>query len=93
MIYKLKEDVTVSMLCEHGYKVIFKNDIPLYGHKKISGCCDGEVINVVINLGVTGHKRMGIIREIMNIDIDMELKPEHIQDLIDSEYVELSMML
>ena len=93
MIYKLKEDVTVSMLCEHGYNVILKNDIPLYAHKKISGCCDGGVINVVINLGVTDHKRMGIIREIMNIDIDMELKPEHIQDLIDSEYVELSMML
>ena len=89
MIYKLKEDVTASMLCEHGYKVILKNDIPLYAHKKLSSCCDG----VVINLGVTGDKRMGIIREIMHIDIDMELKPEHIQDLIDSECVELSMML
>lgn len=85
MKYKLKKTVTVSMLCENGYIVISKNGVPYYAHKKLN-CCDG----VVINLGVTNDERLGNVRDIMHIDIDMELKPEHIKDLIDDDYVELS---
>lgn len=86
MKYKLKENVSQSKLCENGYIVVSKNGLPYYAHKKLSSCCDG----VVINLGVTGDKRLGNIRDIMHIDIDMELKPEHIQDLINDELVEIS---
>ena len=86
MRYKLKENVSQSKLCENGYIVVSKNGIPYYAHKKLN-TFDG----VVINLSVIGDSNFGSVRDIMHIDIDMELKPEHIKDLIEDELVEITL--